>query len=262
MRSVLCLYKKSEISLQNLLTNLVNDDTIDSISQEGAEGVNMSNQDKIEDFQKFLVLDAEKRERILNAAMKEFTAGYKNASTDNIVKEAGISKGLLFHYFGTKERLYGFLVNYAIDTVQREYIDLVNLVQSDILESIWQLSLLKRDLSLHHPAIFDFAANAYVDSTAPDCGIRLSRVGEIQANIIAQVYASADHTLFRDDIDPKRAVDIILWSIEGFANSIVAAVPGESLGSAPRDNYDKYLEEFQEVIDVLRRCLYKKEEAQ
>ena len=224
----------------------------------------MSEQSKTEDFSKFLALDIEKQERILSAAMKEFKAGYKNASTDNIVREAGISKGLLFHYFGTKERLYDFLVDYAIDTTQHEYIDLVNVIQPDILESVWQLSLLKRELSLRYPAIFDFLANAYVDASAPDSGTRLSRFKEIQTNFMAQVYAHADHSLFRDDIDPKKATDIILWALEGYALSTIAVTSGEGIGSDPSDNYDKYLEELEEFISILRKCFYRqnKEESQ
>lgn len=42
---------------------------------------------------KIMSLAPDKRDRILNAAMKEFARGYKNASTDNIVRESGISKG-------------------------------------------------------------------------------------------------------------------------------------------------------------------------
>lgn len=54
-------------------------------------------------FSKFLNLNPEKQDRILNAALKEFAQkGYQNASTNEIVKEAGISKGLLFHYFNNK----------------------------------------------------------------------------------------------------------------------------------------------------------------
>ena len=47
---------------------------------------------------KFFDLKKEKQDRILNGALKIFALnGYKNGSTDVIVKEAGISKGLLFH---------------------------------------------------------------------------------------------------------------------------------------------------------------------
>ena len=42
-------------------------------------------------FSKFLKLKPEKQERILNAAIKEFSQkGYENASTNEIVKEANI----------------------------------------------------------------------------------------------------------------------------------------------------------------------------
>ena len=48
---------------------------------------------------KFFDLKKEKQDRMINAALKVFALrGYRHASTDDIVKEAGISKGLLFHY--------------------------------------------------------------------------------------------------------------------------------------------------------------------
>ena len=49
-------------------------------------------------FSKFLNLELEKQDRIINAAIKEFAQkGYDKASTNEIVKEAGISKGLLYN---------------------------------------------------------------------------------------------------------------------------------------------------------------------
>mgnify|MGYP000914953748 CR=1 FL=1 len=67
-------------------------------------------------FSKFQSLKPEKQERILNAAIKEFAKkGYKNAVTDEIVKEANISKGALFHYFNNKRDLYLFLYDYSLE---------------------------------------------------------------------------------------------------------------------------------------------------
>ena len=46
---------------------------------------------------KFFDLKKEKQDRIINASLKIFALnGYSRASTDEIVKEAEISKGLLF----------------------------------------------------------------------------------------------------------------------------------------------------------------------
>ena len=65
--------------------------------------------------QKFFDLKKDKQDRMINAAMKQFyLEGYKRASTDEIVKDAKISKGLLFHYFLSKKGLYQFLCDYSI----------------------------------------------------------------------------------------------------------------------------------------------------
>jgi TetR/AcrR family transcriptional regulator len=47
------------------------------------------------------------RESILQAAMEEFSAhGFDGARIDAIVKRAGVSKNLAYHYFGGKEDLF------------------------------------------------------------------------------------------------------------------------------------------------------------
>ncbi len=65
--------------------------------------------------EKFFDLKKEKQDRMINAALKVFgMRGYQLASTDDIVREAGISKGLLFHYFGSKLGLYSFVYDYSV----------------------------------------------------------------------------------------------------------------------------------------------------
>jgi AcrR family transcriptional regulator len=62
---------------------------------------------------RFEKLPAEKRERILEAAAKEFTAhGYDGASLNHILDEAGISKGAAYYYFDDKADLYATAVQY------------------------------------------------------------------------------------------------------------------------------------------------------
>ena len=47
------------------------------------------------------------RQKIIDAALKEFGQhGYEGASTNQICLSAGISKGLLYHYFKSKENLF------------------------------------------------------------------------------------------------------------------------------------------------------------
>jgi len=209
-----------------------------------------------DNLEKFLSQPKEKQERIINAAMAEFTMGYKKASTDNIVRKAGISKGLLFHYFGTKENLYNFLVDYAIDTIKRENFDLVNAMQPDILESIWQLSLLKQDLSIRFPTIFDFTTSIYTDTSSEQISDKLQKFYALQASMIQDIYARADTSLFRDDINPKLAMDVITWTLQGYGQSKRNIAPSESLGAASREAYGQMLDELQEILNMLRKCFY------
>lgn len=47
------------------------------------------------------------RRRILDAALEEFSAqGYSSASTNTICTSEGISKGIVYHYFETKDGLF------------------------------------------------------------------------------------------------------------------------------------------------------------
>lgn len=64
--------------------------------------------------EKFWDLNKNKQNSMISGALKVFSRdGFRHASTDEIVAEAGISKGLLFHYFYSKSGIYGFLAEYS-----------------------------------------------------------------------------------------------------------------------------------------------------
>jgi len=54
---------------------------------------------------------SEREKIIINAALKVFSAkGYANTRIADIAKEAGMSYGLAYHYFDTKEKLFDIIV--------------------------------------------------------------------------------------------------------------------------------------------------------
>ncbi len=56
------------------------------------------------------------KKKILNVALEEFANnGYQATSTNVICKKAEISKGLLYHYYGSKENIYLTVARYVID---------------------------------------------------------------------------------------------------------------------------------------------------
>lgn len=198
-------------------------------------------------------MEPEKRDRIINAAMKEFNKGFKKASTDAIVREAGISKGLLFHYFGNKESLYEFILKYTIDVVIREYFEIINFEQKDFLERMWQTILLKIDLSYKYPLMFDFLTTAYKESENNKI---LEVFNHVFTEIAPKIFANIDETLFKEGIDPKRAVNIIYWTQRGYADTQLQKINSTSIEDFQKE-YGRYLEEIKAYFDIFRKTFYR-----
>ncbi len=66
----------------------------------------------------FLKLPAQRRKAIVDTGIAEFSQrSYADVGTDVITKQCGISKGLLFHYFGSKKEYYLYCLEQAMDAV-------------------------------------------------------------------------------------------------------------------------------------------------
>jgi AcrR family transcriptional regulator len=209
-------------------------------------------------IEKFEALPQEKRERIINAALAEFRGGYRQAHTDSIAREAGISKGLLFHYFGTKGRLYAYLARRAIDIVRRDFVDKIEVADMDVLSALYTASLAKQQLALHYPAIFDFITNAYLEAKAnPDSemAVQLEIFRMSQADVMQRILQTADTSVLRADIPPEVAMRIIMYVMQGYAAE-KAATATEGEIRTVRERYDEYMKEFEQIIGTLKRCLY------
>lgn len=62
--------------------------------------------------QTFLNLDSNKQKKLLNAAMNEFSrVSYTDASINQIIQNAGISRGSFYTYFADKDDLFGYLLD-------------------------------------------------------------------------------------------------------------------------------------------------------
>lgn len=68
----------------------------------------------------------EKKEQILNAALELFAnQGYAATSTSRIAKFAGVSEGLIFRHFESKEGLLQAILDYGKDHAALAYADLL-----------------------------------------------------------------------------------------------------------------------------------------
>ncbi|MFZ5766485.1 MAG: TetR/AcrR family transcriptional regulator [Thermodesulfobacteriota bacterium] len=68
----------------------------------------------------FSNLPLEKQKKIIEVAVREFARqGYRKASMNTVVREAGIAKGSLYQYFSSKEALFLFLFDRFTDLVKK-----------------------------------------------------------------------------------------------------------------------------------------------
>ncbi len=108
-------------------------------------------------YQKFFDTSSEKQDRIISAAVKEFALyGYDGASTNRIVADAGISKGILFHYFGNKQNLFEFIAEYVALVLIDDYYKKINMSQTDFFDQLQSILTLRFELSEFYPHVFMF----------------------------------------------------------------------------------------------------------
>lgn len=163
----------------------------------------------------FTLHDDARRSRILEAALKEFAAkGYKKASTNTIVREANVSKGLLFHYFISKKDLYVFIVESALDAISQELNDGVNFADRDVIKRISTSAIIKIESYIKHPLFSQiFETVQFVEDEEIQ-----ERIGKKQQLIADETYkklfANIDYYLFRDRLNVERCLDVVRWTVD------------------------------------------------
>ena len=156
-----------------------------------------------------------RRNRILEAALIEFAdKGYRKASTNTIVREAKVSKGLLFHYFISKKDLYIFIFKYAKDTIQKELFAGVNFADKDVLNRLQSATLVKIDSYTKHKL---FTKIFEKHPTITDEGILETTNAIIVHNneeAFKKVFTNIDYYVFNDKINIDRSLEVMKWVIE------------------------------------------------
>jgi TetR/AcrR family transcriptional regulator len=204
---------------------------------------------------KFFNLDEEKQHRIINAAIKEFSLkGFDKASTNEIVKEAGISKGLLFHYFNNKKELYLFLYDYFLEVIMEEFYPKLDSDENDLLEKYRQIAILKLDLMKKHPDMFHFIKIAYEEESAEIKKELKIRNKETIATSYAKLFKNIDTSKFKEELNIERTIHIITWTMEGFSYQQQAKTKNIPIDET---NWDEVLDEIDQYINILRISFYK-----
>lgn len=163
---------------------------------------------------KFFDLKKEKQDRMINAALKVFAfQGYKHASTDEIVKEAGISKGLLFHYFGSKIGTYEFVHDYSTKYMLLE-LGAVDQNETALYQVLLQIEEAKLKVLRNYPYMQQFLVRAAKEDEAEAVQVIKEQQEEYNARY-QQLLEGVNWNKLREEIDREKLLRTIDYTIRG-----------------------------------------------
>lgn len=204
---------------------------------------------------KIFTMEDTKRDTMLTVAMRKFAKnGYKKTTTDEIISEAEISKGLLFHYFGTKKDLYIFLFEYANTTIMQDFYAQIDMKERDIFERLRNMFLLKLKLTNKYPAIFDFVASAFYEKDSAVAAQINEYTHQLYSDVQKDMFKDIDLSLFKTNLDVQKAINIIIFTFRGYSET--QASPEKHIEDYSKE-HELYINDINEYISVLRAAFYK-----
>ena len=179
-------------------------------------------------------------ERLIDVAMAEFSQkGYANASTETIVRKAGVTRGALYHHFKGKKDLF-----YAVfQAAQREIGRRIE-AHADAVEDPWDQLVagcraflqaftdpaLQQIVVIDAPAVLDWNSYREVDETMPGSGFSLLKEG---------LQELMDHKLIKP------------LSKDAVAHLLSGAMDEAAVWIAKSRNHKRALAEAQQALETL-----------
>lgn len=202
---------------------------------------------------KFFSLPVEKQNTILDAALLAFgTNGYKKTSVKDVASAAGISKAMVFHYFGTKKALYLYLIELCGRIFVKEVNEKFDSSVTDFFDRILLASEIELSVMKAHPAIPLFLNSIYFEKDAEVKdeirAVFVNEEGKKFRNRIA--FKGTDVSKFKKGVDPQLVMKMLLWIAYGY----VSMSPG--LSDKSLEDFDQ---DFKNLIRLLRNNLYQEE---
>ena len=187
---------------------------------------------------------------MINAALKIFAInGYKHASTDDIVVQAGISKGLLFHYFGSKLGLYEFLYDYSVRFMKLELTRGVSENATDYFEIRKQVEMSKMQVLKNYPSMQQFLDRSKSE-TVEEAVLAIKDQRDVLSEVYTNLYSRVDKTLFTENVEFEKLHTMLEYTIRGLTNERF---------QDPSFNPEMLYDEIADYLTIIKKLAYKNE---
>lgn len=202
--------------------------------------------------QAFKKLKPEKQSLILLSAIEEFFHyGFKDASTNRIVEKAEISKGSLYYYFGNKSDLYSSCQSYSFD-IFMDYVKNYTQTYEGFIERLIRVNSFKQKFQSQHPEVLNFFIPQYYKGLFPE--EILKELKQLDYEFKLRLAEDINYSLFRDDINVDHAMQLIIWTIQGYETDIEQQAISNSFNF---DNLEQCFENSHIYFETLKKVYYK-----
>ncbi len=202
------------------------------------------------DTEAFERLPEAQRDVVVDAALAVFGRhGYRKASMADIARAAGVSKPLLFHWFGTKQRLYHYLVAFCGQVTADMYDTAALDAEPDLFERIRLASRMKTTALRRRPHLTSFLGTMLTESDAEARREFVRKPDDEVRNAVRLVVRPGDAQQLPPGVDPERLVRLLILAAEGMALA----------GPDPNDDLAAMSDEMDGYLDMLEHALATKE---
>lgn len=162
-----------------------------------------------------------KESAIFEAALKTIKKkGYHNARMSDISKEAGISYGLVYHYFKSKEDLFDAILNRWWDGLFQLMGDISN-GEDNVHKKLMQIIYYFLDTYQTNPELVNIFITEISRSTTNLTNTRLGLFKKFISLVEAMITDGQKEEILRTDFKARYLTYIFLGSLETFISAMV-----------------------------------------
>ncbi|WP_160849782.1 TetR family transcriptional regulator [Pontibacillus yanchengensis] len=186
-------------------------------------------------YANFEKLPEEKKQAILCVCIEEFSeTGFEKTSTDRITSRAGISKGILFHYFKNKKNLFLYIVDYCRQQIGDQIMKEIKEVKTeDFFKRVKEVILIKQRVQIEYYKETQLVTNAVLQ---PPAGMEDEMKALLQKNVdyYSEEYLNKllDKDLLQEHASPEKVVNLTMMALEQITQKYVQEYQANTISLA------------------------------
>ncbi|MGC8719429.1 MAG: TetR/AcrR family transcriptional regulator [Thermodesulforhabdaceae bacterium] len=199
-------------------------------------------------------LPEEKKDRIIQASIEEFAEhGFHQASINRLVTRLGIAKGSIFQYFGSKERLFSFVFDYAIELAKNRLRNVREVSSREpFFERLRRIIWAGIDFVEQHPNIYRLYLKMIFQDNFPLREELLRKIHLLSAEYLKPLVETAiSKGELRSDLDPDFVVFFLDSTLDRFlqAYSVAFWDAGAGIYKASREKLARMIDNLISLIE-------------